>query len=507
MDRMRSIIETGSEQAVLYNSPDLALTQRSQISKFVSFFESKQEATQMTSTEDLSNSSTEEAKTKTLSTPSTPDSVDTLDNKRLKKFHKLVRHANENAPYYTRIIKQLGIDIETCVPQDFPVLDKVLLMENFDDIVTDRRISKQGIADFLTGSTDPNDLFLNKYIVMHTSGTSGQVGYFLNSSADQRRTFSGLSRSRRKEVFGAMGSPFKGIRRMRLAFYGATGGHYAGVTMVSRMQRGLPSLFVKAAAFEVNSPLPGIIDQLNDFKPDTMLGYTTALKILGEQQRQGILKISPSVILASGEMVTTADMDFLSESFGGARVVSAYGSTEQGMMGFSNPDQETMTLAEDNLIFECYEDHSLITNLFNFTMPLIRYRMSDILIPVSEKGADTTIVKNLVGRTELMPTFTNASGESDFISPHTINEVFVKGVTRFQMQITGDTSFRFPVCVETKLTEEERSTLQRAVQTRLHEILEQKGLSNVTFEAPIVDDIPLDKRTRKFRLIVDARKA
>lgn len=41
-----------------------------------------------------------------------------------------------------------------------------------------------------------------------------------------------------------------------------------------------------------------------------------------------------------------------------------------------------------------------------------------------------------------------------------------------------------------------------AVENRLHEILQQKGLGNVTFEVPIVDDIPLNPRTRKFQLIV-----
>lgn len=422
---------------------------------------------------------------------------------RLEKFRKLVRHAKKNAPYYARLIGERDIDVESCTPADFPVLTKVTLMENFDDIVTDRRISKQRIADFLTESTDPKDLFLNKYIVMHTSGTSGEVGYFLTQAANQRRAFRGMASLRRARGSGSLRWPIRGIRRLRVAFYGATGGHYAGVTGVARMQRGIPRLFVKAEAFEVNSPLPSVVNQLNAFKPDFLFGYTTALKILGEQQRQGVLTIDPLAIAATGETVTKADIHFLSESFGGVRVVSVYASTEQGMMGYSNPDHETMTLVDNNLIFEFYEDHSIITNLYNYTMPLIRYRMSDILIPISDKNTHPTLVKNLVGRCELMPTFKNSSGETVFVSPHTINEIFVKGVTRFQMQITGETSFRFPVCVEAQLSSQERSAVVTAVENRLHEILLQKGLSNVTVEVPIVEEIPVNPRTRKFQLIVD----
>jgi hypothetical protein len=43
------------------------------------------------------------------------------------------------------------------------------------------------------------------------------------------------------------------------------------------------------------------------------------------------------------------------------------------------------------------------------------------------------------------------------------------------------------------------------VTARLREILEQKGLGNVTFEVPIVAEIPLNERTRKFQLIVQCK--
>lgn len=101
-----------------------------------------------------------------------------------------------------------------------------------------------------------------------------------------------------------------------------------------------------------------------------------------------------------------------------------------------------------------------------------------------------------------MPLFVNGTGGKDFISPHTINEIFVEGVTRFQMQITGPTSFRFPICVEPQLDGTRRAAAVAGVAARLREILAQKGLSNVTFEVPIVEDIPVNERTRKFQLIL-----
>src|SRR5580658_6329258 len=147
------------------------------------------------------------------------------------------------------------------------------------------------------------------------------------------------------------------------------------------------------------------------------------------------------------------------------------------MLGVSSPDGESMLLTDDNLIFEFYEDHSIITNLFNFTIPMIRYRMSDILLPITAPGVRPIMIRNLVGRAEQMPTFQNSAGATDFLSPHTINEIFVKGVTRFQMQITGPTSFRFPFCVEAGMDSRNRLIAADAVAARLKEILLQKGHS------------------------------
>jgi phenylacetate-coenzyme A ligase PaaK-like adenylate-forming protein len=427
-----------------------------------------------------------------------------LEAAKREKFRRLVRHANAHAPYYARIVRERGLDLDTCAPSDFPELTKKLLMANFDAIVTDPRITKQVVADFLTRSSDPKELLFEEITVVHTSGTSGEIGYFLYSPADYARMRVNARRNRKafRHLFPRR---WPGLRRLRAAFYGATGGHYAGVTGVAALQRGALRWLIKARAFEVNTPLPAVIAQLNEFKPDVISGYTTALKMLADEQLAGRLNIRPMAVFATGEMVTKADMQMLSRAFHGATASSLYACTEHMLLGISDPDGETMTLMDDNLTFEIYEDHSVITNLFNYTMPLIRYRMSDILRPVSEPGARRIVIENLVGRTELMPLFVNSAGDQDFISPHTINEIFVPGVTRFQMQITGPSSFRFLICVEAALDDQARTAAAAAVEARLEEILQQKGLANVTFQVSIVAEIPLNERTRKFQLIVDGR--
>jgi phenylacetate-CoA ligase len=429
-----------------------------------------------------------------------------LDVPKLERFRALVRYASAHAPYYSNVIREHGIDFKTCVPSDFPVLTKSILMSNFDEIVTDRRVSKQVVADFLSRSSDPQDRLFNELTVMHTSGTSGEVGYFLYAPADYRRMNQHARRNGRA-FRGILKGRKKPFSRIRVAFYGATGGHYAGVTSIASMQRGLRRLLVRAAAFEVNTPLPDVVAALNEFQPDFLIGYTTVLRMLATEQGAGRLRVAPRAVVASGEVTSKSDLDALSGAFSSARSISIYACTEHMMLGISSPDGESMLLTDDNLVFEFYEDHSIITNLFNFTIPMIRYRMSDILLPITAPGVRPIMIRNLVGRAEQMPTFQNSAGATDFLSPHTINEIFVKGVTRFQMQITGPTSFRFPFCVDAGMDSRSRLVAADAVAARLKEILLQKGLENVTFEAPIVDEIAVNPRTRKFQLIVDQRKS
>ncbi|MEZ6030020.1 MAG: hypothetical protein R3C46_09725 [Hyphomonadaceae bacterium] len=431
-----------------------------------------------------------------------------FEKARLQRFRRFAAFAVANSSWYADIAREHSIDPSRATPSDFPVLTKSILMQNFDRVVTDQRVTKEALTSFLEVSKDPRERFLGRYRVMHTSGTSGEVGYFVYSGVDWiRGMMAGVARRRERRSMRSARPRARG-GRFRVAFYGATGGHFAGVTMATAIQGGFASLFVESRAFEINAPLADTLAQLNAYQPDMLSGYTAALRVLGDAQAAGRLNIAPRGIGATGETVTQADMAALREQFG-CEVISAYGCTEHLGLGSSDPGGETMTLSDHNLIWEFFPDHTLITNMFNRTLPLIRYRMSDVLTPL-ERPADAPhrlVVKNLVGRTERVPIFENASGERDFISPHTINEIFVPGVPRFQLHITGPSSFRFLVVLAGDLDDAGRAAAIAGVNARLREILTEKRMSNVTFEVVGTNDLPVNARTRKFQLIMDDREA
>ena len=423
---------------------------------------------------------------------------------KLAKFRQLVRHASASSPYYAQLIRERNIDIERCTPADFPPLTKAILMAEFDRIVTDRRITKRAIADFLTRSHDPTERFLKEFRVIHTSGSSGEVGYFVYSPADWARGSAQALRPRRGRNRVQRRRRFA---RFRIAYYGAIGGHFAGITMMRGAAQGIGRLFMKAAFYEVNNPLPETIAALNEFQPEILAGYTGALTILAAKQREGVLRIAPIAIGTAGEGLGATDKKTLEDAFG-CEATNSYGSSEHLMMGSALPGGASMLLSDDDLIYEPFEDHTLVSNLFNYTLPLIRYRMADVLRPVQQKtdpNSPYMEIESLVGRAEMMPRFTNQDGVEDFLSPHTINEIFVAGVSRFQMQLTGSASFRFAVCLDHSLTAPQKAEAVQGVERRLRELLEQKRMGNVRSTVDVVDHIPVNPRTRKFQLIVKAQ--
>jgi len=415
-----------------------------------------------------------------------------LEARQLAKFRRFARFAQRRSPYYARLIAERKIELEHCTPGDFPVLTKRDVTEHFDELVTDRRITREALLRFFERSRDPGELFLDYFNAVHTSGSSGEPGCFVYSPHDWTR---GLAHGLRMHRFRP--------RPQRIAFFGATGGHFGGVSMVTTGERSISKLFFRIRAFEINSPLAAVIEGLNAFRPEVLAGYAMALRVLAEERARGALNIAPRLLESSGEPLSRDDRAALERVFG-APVFNVYACTEHLFMGLSRPGDDGMYLLEDDLIFELDADHTRVTNLFNRTLPLIRYRMEDVLLPLESAPGPWPFrkVREIVGRNEHVPFFRNARGGEDFISPHIINEFFVPGMRRFQMRVLDATSFVFCVCLEGGMSHERRASTLAAIEQRWREILAQKQLENVCFRLQEENDLPVDPKTGKFRLVV-----
>jgi phenylacetate-CoA ligase len=408
-----------------------------------------------------------------------------------KKFHRMVALAQEKSPYYRKLITERGIDPKNCVPTDFPKLTKRELIENFDDIVTDRSITRRAISEFLEKSVDPEELFEGRYHVLHTSGTSGTMGYFIYS---HEAWIQGASHV---VLCSTMGW------RRRTAFVAATRGHFAGSSLMLTGNHGTNAFFYDVRTYDVGQPMPKIVEALNEFQPHNLSGYAAVLKVLAEAQERGELRIRPQQIGNGGEPLLPELKAYLQRIFG-VPILNAYAASEHLYMGLTLPKTDGMILMEDDLIFEFASDHTCVTNLFNETMPLIRYRMDDVLLPdtTSPNPYPFTKVKNVVGRYEDALLFTNRHGELDFIHPIVIVELIIKGLNAWQVILESKTSFRFRARLEAGLSPAERQAALQRIHDKLTSMLAEKEMDNVKFKIEEVDSISIDPKTGKFRLVV-----
>jgi phenylacetate-CoA ligase len=327
--------------------------------------------------------------------------------------------------------------------------------------------------------------------VVHTSGTSGEVGYFVYSSDAWTRGVAGSFRG---------GVP--GFRRHRLAFLGATGGHFMGNLCVLATRRPALRWLIDLKLFDINAPLAPTLERLTAFQPSVLIGYASGLGVLAEQQLAGRLRINPRQIRNSGEVLDPVNRARIEQAFA-VPLLDCYMSSEHHTMGLRRPDYGAMYLFEDDLIFEIHEDHTLVTNLFNSTMPLIRYRMNDVLARVQDTTHALPFTRVEVrGRNEHVPIFINEHGEQDFISPHIVNEFLVKHVRRFQLKVESPTACVFRVCLQPGLHDVQRERTIAEVDRRFGALLAQKEMSNVEYRIDVLDELPVDPKTGKFRLIV-----
>jgi phenylacetate-CoA ligase len=406
-----------------------------------------------------------------------------------RKFFKLVAYVSKHSPYYQKIIKQYKIDIQNCKPEDFPILTKETLIREFDNIVTDKQITKAKLAKFFERSKHPQDLFLNKYIAIHTSGSSGMIGYYLYSVQEFIQGTASSARAANPKLL------------QKIAYVGAIKGHFAGITMVTTAKK-LPFLYKEVHCFDINAPFSDIITELNKLQPTIVIGYAFALKKLAEAQQKGNLTIKPRILQSGGEPLSSEDKKYIQQIFH-VPVINIYASSEHLFMGIGKDSFGGMYLMEDNLYFEMIPDKTYVTNLYNYTLPLIRYQMTDRLQPMQDKKKlmPFTKVKDIVGRNEYVPIFLNDRGEEDFISPILLVELYIPQVTKFQIHFVNKRNFQFKACVEDGLTTREKEKTIKNITEVLQNILREKNMEKVKFSIELVDHLWVDPKTGKFRLI------
>lgn len=356
-----------------------------------------------------------------------------------KKLRHLLLYTWQHSNFYREYLIQHGItekDLSAITLTDLPYIDKQVIMEHFDEYVTDPSLKKHDLEHWMLFHPGAYDLYQGKYRVLHTSGTSSSQGVFVYDQSVWENNCYKLMFSVLKPSLDTLKLFLKG--KLRVAFIGATGGHYTGVSYAKQLPRALCHVI----DLSINMEHSELIATLNDFQPHYVVGYANALMILAQHALEGDLYIHPHGVVNSGEQLTEEIAKQVTNAFN-MEPINLYIATE-GAIGFSMGYNHPMELHEDLMITEVIDQYGqstpagqmgqiVLTNLNNLTMPLIRYRIDDQAIPeYSTNQIWCRRLTRLCGRNYAMVPIRTQDGKKDAIHPNLLVEFYHPDIKQFQ---------------------------------------------------------------------------
>jgi phenylacetate-CoA ligase len=301
--------------------------------------------------------------------------------------------------------------------EELPSLTKAMVMEHFDELVTDPAIRLDDVQQHLARG-DASQLFLDRYQATVTSGTTGNPGIFLHNRME-----------------GAiLGSSF--IRSQ----------HWAGITPASRaavVTTTVSAQMSSQAPIKINGQrverlqlsasdrLEKLVERLNAWQPDTLLSYSSMAATLANEQREGRLRITPRSVLCSADTLTSQTRRSIEDAWQ-TRLFHVYGTTEGGVLATECSFHRGMHFFEDFSIVEVVDGNNrpvppgvqgekvLITVLFRRTQPLIRYELSDVVCASTIKhcpcGRPFAMLESIQGRMTEVLYLLSTTGKEQAVS-------------------------------------------------------------------------------------------
>lgn len=331
-------------------------------------------------------------------------SAEQLAAERESRLRDLVRLAKDRSPWHRQRLAHVNAESLTEEGlNDIPPMSKDDLMAHFNAIVTDPALTLDVCEAHLAGlKTDA--YLLDRYHVNSSGGSSGRRGvvvYDWDSWADV----------------------YLGVLRyvMRLAGREASGRPLVGAVVAAHapahMSAANPQTFSDPASivthrFPVTLPFDQIVDGINGAQPDLLMGYPSVLHALALAAQDGALKISPWGVISTSEPLLPEIRAAISAAWD-TKLFNWWATTEGGQVASSCGLGPGMHLSDDLLIVEPVDSDGrpvptgvraakvYLTNLFNPTLPLIRYELTDevtFLGDLCPCGSAHRLVDDVLGR-------------------------------------------------------------------------------------------------------------
>lgn len=332
----------------------------------------------------------------------------------------VVAHAAAHSPFYRERLSRLP-DPAHATLEELPTVARDELMDDFDRWVTNPQIRLADVQSHLDGLDRRDDYYLGRYRAMTTGGSSGRKGIFL---FDRRQWAIVLALTLRWSRLMGVGPR---LPRLRSATVAAGNPRHITYRVAVTVNVGA----AKILRLDATTPIRELVGALNDFRPDHLHAYPSVAALLADEQTAGRLAISPRVISTSSELRTEEMTARIKEAWG-TEPFDCYGITEVGLFGNDCEYHRGLHAFDDLFIFEVVDDDDqpvpvgetgrklLVTNLFNYTQPLIRYEITDMIAVSPEPcpcGRPFPLLKAVEGRSDDILYLADGSGGTVPVHP------------------------------------------------------------------------------------------
>ncbi len=308
-------------------------------------------------------------------------------------FKKLIYHSFENVPYYKKIFSKIEIikdgKIDLSKFQEVPILTKELLRINKNELCSNDYKSRNYYNNQSGGSTGEPTTFLqdNNYRKWYKA----TYKYYLENLLDID-----MSGSKKILLWGNPRDLFKG-----------------SIGLKNKINNFLSNTFILNSFQMSINDMENYIKKINSYKPNIIRGYAGSLYELAIFSEKNCFNITgPDIIISSAETLTKNMREKIEEVFG-TKVYDFYGSRETASIAgeckdglihvFSFNNYLEVLDSDDMPVGVGEEGRVVITNLHNYSMPLIRYEIGDLAVKGPYKcicNSFLPTLKKISGRVE-----------------------------------------------------------------------------------------------------------
>jgi len=339
-----------------------------------------------------------------------------------RRIERIVRFAYENVPFYREAYRGCGLERHPIrCKRD---LERLPIIHKKD--------IQQGPHDFLATGTDPA-----KCIQMHTSGSTGRPLTIFYGEVDDDYSKVNNLRSfleigyRSGDCFVTISDPDWTKSR-----------YHPGLSVT--LQRKL-NLFYPVDVNMRLSPRETVDELLKIGRCDVLYGYPTNIFLVAKELRgRGETRLKPRIVVTNGETLEDPMRRYINETFE-TQLFDFYTTEESKRIAWECDVHSGYHIDVQSVVLEFVKDARqvpvgergaiVVTNLFNYTMPLIRYAQGDVGIEADRPcacGRGLPVLRALEGRTDSF--VVNRKGEA--FSPQVFWSVFrhYSSISRFQIR-------------------------------------------------------------------------